>query len=43
VLIFVAGEYERLAADMALEANELAEVCNRCHAKAKFLRELAAR
>jgi hypothetical protein len=43
VLVFVAGEYERLAADMALEANELAEACNRCHAKAKFLHELAAR
>jgi hypothetical protein len=41
VLLFAAAEYDRLASDMALEANELAEACNRCHAKAKFLRELA--
>jgi hypothetical protein len=41
VLLFAASEYERLASDMALEADELAEACTRCHAKAKFLRELA--
>lgn len=41
VLLFAASEYDRLAAEMALEANELADACNRCHAKASFLRELA--
>jgi len=40
-LLFIASEYERLATDMALEADDLAEACTRCHAKAKFLRELA--
>jgi len=42
-LLFAAAEYQRLAEDMEIDAADGAEACNRCHAKAKFLRELAVK
>lgn len=42
VLLFAAGEFERLAAGMAV-TGDLETACDRCRAKASFLRKLAER